>query len=745
MKEKNKKGQEKQQQKTINDGDEVDLSDFLEKVIIDFDSEKTQTKEEYERQSYSFLFFSMLLTPKHKKIERIFTVLRNYKAWRFSEVGKHLWQQATVEEEKRVKEDTDDDSIKLKYGGSLARSVFFEEALEDFQYFYQNDYLIAPPFNAFYSILFNAYKLFGPSVKFSEIMTIFAKGSPQPYLITKSTKEGLKKMSSKGEKFSATKEADLAALLESTRKRIEENREGFAKINQSSEDNPLLVSTSLPPTPKFDRNATEVMENLLQSILVNNASSPTQELIKELAGEYDSEAERFVSTVFYQPSNEVALRKTVESLIDKLIMRENVDTKDETEDVEFQNMGEKEEFALTKQFADEIRLNILKDVNLHAIRSYKGAYILQSEISEGREAQELCRKIEKRFQLFSNYSSLVDYAIIYDELIPKDLTDEDLVKMALDRPRVTLIIHPKKWKTAALNRMENSRFVNPVLTIAYLVSTITFAVRTVGQSLNPDDINPATFASNGLLPMIAVALSLQIFSSVVEQVIGKSKGLSMKSYFLPSFGDVFSFGVHNAVKELPKNRRDIFDTFLSGILPTLLLSFVCMVAGLNSMKDLTVDQISHLPTISLGFLRSNHLIETFITANYPQLFYDVDVSKASTLLHLPWLTIAGMGSFVGNIFRLLPFDHASVGRKLSYAVFGSRGDSFFVTILGIVKVVLLLSIGLFSDMSLASLPKELLFQYLVLVSLLPENAVSCLSSLDSLFHFTFIGIGAIGE
>lgn len=141
------------------------------------------------------------------------------------------------------------------------------------------------------------------------------------------------------------------------------------------------------------------------------------------------------------------------------------------------------------------------------------------------------------------------------------------------------------------------------------------------------------------------------------------------------------------------------------------------------LGDLSLDQIRHLPTIPLSLLQSNYFLNQFLQKQYPQLFFDLDLTEASARLHLPWLSIVGIASFIANVFRLLPFDQASVGRKLTYSVLGSRADSFVGVFLGILKTILLLAIGIFSDGSIRALPKELLFQYLALVSALPENAV----------------------
>ena len=74
---------------------------------------------------------------------------------------------------------------------------------------------------------------------------------------------------------------------------------------------------------------------------------------------------------------------------------------------------------------------------------------------------------------------------------------------------------------------------------------------------------------------------------------------------------------------------------------------------------------------------------------FPDLFKIViDSTKEDTLVHMHWLAIAGIVSFIGTLFQLIPIDNSS-GSKLVYSYFGRDNAGLVASLFNLSKFIFL--------------------------------------------------------
>jgi hypothetical protein len=141
---------------------------------------------------------------------------------------------------------------------------------------------------------------------------------------------------------------------------------------------------------------------------------------------------------------------------------------------------------------------------------------------------------------------------------------------------------------------------------------------------------------------------------------------------LPSLSQaLFNFGKRSTYLTPPSDRKDMFDIALSGVVASLTLSGGAIYAGLQLTSRVGESALLSLPTVPATFLQVNTVISQLFDGKMTQLTDAAQgvLTGAPPAVHLHWLAIAGISTFVATTLQLIPLNN-SAGRCGNICFYG---------------------------------------------------------------------------
>ena len=339
--------------------------------------------------------------------------------------------------------------------------------------------------------------------------------------------------------------------------------------------------------------------------------------------------------------------------------------------------------AISREGAGRFQADILKDLFVvSGVKLTNGAALFNGRILPN-STQVFIQKMNEKLNA-TGISQEVDYIFLKND---RSLTSsgKDGLLDALLGGTPALIIFPIEWKSKSMMKLNDG-----VRTLwRYLLSGVAAAssfgfaatcfnlLSITGPLAQEDPYLPDDFLYLAIAP-----IAIHNFASAAEIFVAKLKGITTSYISLPAF-TLPSYGTRVAYHSLPKNRQDIFDLSAIGFFTSVVTSLITFLVGMQLTASASPEVLDSFPTIPLQLIKFNAIITQLLNFQFPNLFKSV-VSNPSTVVHLHWVAIAGIISFMAQCLHLLPLDNTA-GSKMTFAVLGVESYEVFSVLVGLVK------------------------------------------------------------
>lgn len=388
---------------------------------------------------------------------------------------------------------------------------------------------------------------------------------------------------------------------------------------------------------------------------------------------------------------------------------------------------------ISRQGAAQFQNEILQQYfAVTEVKMFQGSAIFQGNILL-KSSEEFAKCLEEKFKS-SKLSSEVDYFILMNEKYPN--LDQGLPQIAMDQllgKSPAVIMYPKSWNSSVASLSVGSfrdSWKSLVSSAAYLTTGIYAATcyqfdgSRATFDLSKIDIN--SIISPNILTIGFMSILFQQLIFFVEKAIAQSKGINIRGTFIPTLS-IFNYGIRSTVLNPPRDRNEVFDLAASTIGSGLLLSTIAIYAGLFLTTSATTETLNTFPVIPVSLIQTNGILSEIVKRAFDNSQEMFTQFPSSSFIHLHWLSIVGIATFLSTSLQLLPFDN-SHGNRLNFAVFGNENNLLIKLFFGLLKGGFLLSAVFFpgsnSMESYIFTKSKLLVDYLLSSQLTISYAVS---------------------
>ena len=417
-----------------------------------------------------------------------------------------------------------------------------------------------------------------------------------------------------------------------------------------------------------------------------------------------------------------------DTLVDMIgaAMRVSMSEAEKTLEKYFDDCNFVEGVAISREGARKFQAHVLKDLFLvSGVKVTNGAALFNGRILTD-STQSFIEQMNEKLNT-TGISQEVDYILLMND---RSFAARGFENGLIDSVANTLdgipalIVFPIEWKSNAMVKLnDKARSLRQLLLSGVAaVSSLIFAANCfhlfpfAGPFSEKDHFSPIDSLYLAIVP-----IAIHNFASAVEIYNAKLKGITTSHISLPAF-TLPSYGTRVAYHSLPKNRQDLFDVSAIGFFTSIVTSSITFLVGMQLTASASPEVLDTFPTIQLQSIKFNAIITQLLNFQFPNLFNSV-ISNPSTVVHLHWVAIAGIISFMAQCLHLLPVDN-TVGSKMTFAVLGIDAFKVFSTLVGTAKifylVYVLISFGISGEMLLATQ----IFTYFLLCSQMVGDTVS---------------------
>jgi len=387
----------------------------------------------------------------------------------------------------------------------------------------------------------------------------------------------------------------------------------------------------------------------------------------------------------------------------------------------FDNVGD---LSISREGAGRFQNEILAEFfSVSDVKMSQGSAILGGSILCG-DSSVFAAQLEKKFKE-SDLANEVSYVIMMNEVVP-DPRDgfEQFVLDSLKGSTPCVIVYPKQWKSATEVQKSSlpTAFWSSALSLASMVLSAFFAANCFDLFAENGVLEKTGSIPPELVPLAISPVLIQSLSATLEKFVARSREFDIKTTLLPSFSSLtlFTFGFRSTHLGLAKSRSDIFDVSAMGLGLSLALSLLCLYSGLVLTADASKEALATFPTLPLPLLQVNSVVNQFIASFFPDIFATNEIPQELSMLntvHLHWLAIVGVVSFIGNILNIIPLDD-SHGSKLSFAALGREKFGYLVIIMNIIRFFFFVPFLFRGDSVVNAISKSrLIFDYIIISQL----------------------------
>jgi hypothetical protein len=242
-------------------------------------------------------------------------------------------------------------------------------------------------------------------------------------------------------------------------------------------------------------------------------------------------------------------------------------------------------------------------------------------------------------------------------------------------------------------------------------------------------------------------LSVSSFSSFIETVIAKAKGIDVINTIIPSSSLLPTFGSRSLYLNMPKSRRDLFDISIVNVAVGYVTSSILMIIGIMLSSQASSAELLTYTTIPVSLFKCNNIVGLYMNYQFPGILSDGN--SVGDIIHMHWLAIVGTVSFIATSLQLLPVDNSN-GSKITFAYFGIQEYEIFDNVVNLIKFVILIPVIItsFGDQINGSNiivdMNKLVIDFLLISGLVNENynqvCIYNINGLDSRRKVIFYGI-----
>jgi hypothetical protein len=372
-------------------------------------------------------------------------------------------------------------------------------------------------------------------------------------------------------------------------------------------------------------------------------------------------------------------------------------------------------------FQREILLDVFR---VSSVKAFNGAYIVQgSKMNRTWSYDKLIDTVDGRIANSSLQGS-IDYFFLEDA---RDIdTDKPITELAWDMmsgPQLAFAVYPKSWNTSyelVLGSREMKASRSQVSTIASVLTSIYAANRF-------DFFNEA--AAGQIIPLLPQeclylslgAITVPIISATVEKLVGASRGVKVVDTIIPALFKNFNYGSRSLWLTTPKSRNDVFDIAFSTVAANLLMSVLTLYLGIANTISAAPEVLKEFPSIPISMIQTSSVVVEILSSAFANMKETLGVFPMEGDLHLHWLTIVGIGSFINTMIMLIPIGR-NPGARMTLAMLGLSQFELFQALANVwLSIFFISSIFTFNDVG--------------------ENIITKSKLLFEVFIFSFLSLG----
>ena len=238
-----------------------------------------------------------------------------------------------------------------------------------------------------------------------------------------------------------------------------------------------------------------------------------------------------------------------------------------------------------------------------------------------------------------------------------------------DGPLPILLVLPKS--VAPQKSVGNGAKVLAALSV-FSTAITTFAYAVSAYALNPNFFSAVVNDSDAAallscLPVFFGVLALQIVHEAAHAAVAGANSVKIGLPVpLPSL-QIGTFGCITPLRSFPGSRKELLDIALSGPAACLLVSIMCMTAGIVLTVGAPADVLTDMPVVPAALMKSSFLVGSMVSALAPKVM----AIPLSQPIAVHPLFMAGLTGLISSALNLLPVGRLDGGRAWS-AVFGRR-------------------------------------------------------------------------
>lgn len=341
----------------------------------------------------------------------------------------------------------------------------------------------------------------------------------------------------------------------------------------------------------------------------------------------------------------------------------------------FEQESRQNGLVLNREAAGRLQTDVLKDIFVVTGVDVKLGVV----VFKGRPVGKIDRftsLLAERYEA-SPYKEEFKYFVLQNENYPgMSNSMEEMALESLTGSGPAVILYPASWNTTVTKplRDTNKQYWRSFMISSALISAGMFA---------GDCIDASTNAAESFLPLAFGAIFLQTIGAIAEVFYAAIRRFNVSLVLTPSLR-IGTWGPRTLYTSMPANRNDMFDAAFLGAATTLLLSFGAILLGLDLTVNTPPEALESLPSIPLALVKANGITSEIFQWKFPQILAD-----APKTLHLHWLAISGLTSFIATSFNLIPIDN-SAGSKMSSTIVGLEGFVVLNAVSLFIRLVFLL-------------------------------------------------------